>query len=450
MVSRTGTVLLVDDDPMQHLRLRAALDRHEVLEARNRHQALGLLRRHMPPVVLLDLDLGRRSGQKGEQGWALLESILETAPQTKVVVMTGQTDDNLQLRAVGHGACDFHRKPIQVEAFRTTVDRVLRRPMAGHNAAVSVANEPTLPGVIGTSPAIAKVCRAIARVAPADVSVVLTGESGTGKEVMARALHAASTRRGEPFVAINCAAIPETLLESELFGYERGAFTGAVKQTLGKIEHAHRGTLFLDEIGDLPMSLQGKLLRFLQERVLERIGGRKEIAVDVRVVCATHRELRKLLEQGTFREDLYYRLAEITVHIPPLRERAGDAVLMARHFLAQYGFSANRGRKMFTAEALQAVDCFHWPGNVRELQNRVKRAVIMAEGPGITAEDLDLSPSPEQPWDLDLRSRRDDVERMILHRALARADGNLSMAARMVGVSRPTLYDLLRQHGLRT
>jgi two-component system, NtrC family, response regulator len=245
-------------------------------------------------------------------------------------------------------------------------------------------------GLVGESPAILKVCRAIERVAGADVSVVLTGESGTGKEVVARAMHAASARRGRRFVAINCAAIPDTLLEAELFGYERGAFTGAVKLTLGKIEHAHGGVLFLDEIGDLPPGLQGKLLRFLQERVIERIGGRREIGVDVRVVCATHRDLRKLLAHGAFREDLYYRLAEVEVHIPPLRERAGDAVLLARRFLARYGCAANRRIEGYTAAALQAIDGHPWPGNVRELQNRVKRAIIMADGPMITPEDLDL------------------------------------------------------------
>jgi two-component system, NtrC family, response regulator len=308
-----------------------------------------------------------------------------------------------------------------------------------------------LAGVIGESPAILKVCRAAGRVARADASLVLTGESGTGKEVVARAMHAASARSGRRFVAINCAAIPDTLLEAELFGYERGAFTGAVKQTLGKIEHAHGGVLFLDEIGDLPPGLQGKLLRFLQERVIERIGGRREIGVDVRVVCATHRDLRKLLEHGAFREDLYYRLAEVEVHIPPLRERAGDAVLLARRFLARYGCSANQRIEGYTAAALQAIDGYRWPGNVRELQNRVKRAIIMADGPTITPEDLDLGRDggDQADHDLNLRACRERAEKTVLLRALAQSDGNLSQVARLIGVSRPTLYDLLRQHGLR-
>lgn len=448
-MSGASTVLLVEDDPLQQRHLRAALQRHDILEASDRNQALGLLQKHMPPAVLLDLDLGRANGPESGQGWALLDSIMETAPTTKVVVVSGQGDNDLALRAVDHGACDFHRKPIRMDTIRTAMDRVLGVDGRRHETSSAAADEAVLPGVVGSSPAIVRVCRAIARVAPADVSVVLSGESGTGKEVMARALHTASARSGQRFVAINCAAIPETLLESELFGHERGAFTGAVKQTLGKIELAHRGTLFLDEIGDLPMSLQAKLLRFLQERVVERIGGRKEIEVDVRVICATHRDLCKLLEQGTFREDLYYRLAEITIDIPPLRERAGDAVLMARHFLAQYSATPARRRTILTAEALQAIDNYSWPGNVRELQNRVKRAVIMAEGPTITAEDLDLPVATTLRSDLDLRSCRDDVERSVLHRALSRADGNLSLAARLIGVSRPTLYDLLRQHGFR-
>lgn len=446
-MSGSSTVLLVEDDPRQGRQLRAALDGHEVLEARDRQQALALLQQRMPPVVLLDLDIGHLDGSEASQGWALLDSILAAAPAAKVITVAGQTDQDLASRALRHGACDFYSKPIRVDIFRIAMQRALG---AGNtDTSRHAPDRVSLPGIVGHSPAIGKACRAIERVAPADVSVVLSGESGTGKEVMARALHAASRRRAQRFVAINCAAIPETLLESELFGYERGAFTGAVRQTVGKIELAHRGTLFLDEIGDLPMSLQAKLLRFLQERVLERIGGRREIEVDVRVVCATHRDLRKLLEQGAFREDLYYRLAEITVDIPPLRERAGDAVTLAQHFLGLYGGALARNGKIFSAEALQAIDGYAWPGNVRELQNRVKRAVIMAEGRTIADEDLDLCSDPGRPRDLDLRSCREHAERTVLCRALARAQGNLSQVARLIGVSRPTLYDLLRQHGLR-
>jgi two-component system NtrC family response regulator len=450
VVITPGKVLVVEDDPLQQMHLRAALDSLELLEAYDRTEALGLLREHAPPVVLLDLGLPPDPHGVTE-GFSVLESILDTAPGTKVIVMTGQQDHDHAVRAVGCGAYDFHLKPIQTERIRVTLDRALHLTgLEGeHQRRLTSSGHTSLPGVIGDSPEMLKVCRMIQRVAPADLSVVLGGESGTGKEVVARALHALSARRDERFVAINCAAIPETLLEAELFGYEKGAFTGAVKQTQGKIELAHRGTLFLDEIGDLPLSLQAKLLRFLQERVLERIGGRREIEIDVRVICATHRDLSKLMETGEFREDLYYRLAEIGVHIPPLREREGDAILLARYFLSQQAGSPGRKVKGFTSGALRALDTYPWPGNVRELQNRVKRAVIMAESARIRPEDLDLAREAEQTGDLDLRTCRERAEHAVLRRALARSEGNLSLAARLLGVSRPTLYDLLRQHRLR-
>ena len=451
MVINPGKVLVIEDDPLQQMHLRAALDSLDLLEAYDRTEALGLLREHAPPVVLLDLGLPPDPHGVTE-GFRVLESILDSAPGTKVIVMTGQQDHDHAVRAVGCGAYDFHLKPIQTERIRVTLDRALHLTELEdeHQRRLLSTSHTSLPGVVGDSPAMLKVCRTIERVAPSDLSVVLTGESGTGKEVVARALHALSARRSERFVAINCAAIPDTLLEAELFGYERGAFTGAVKQTQGKIELAHRGTLFLDEIGDLPLSLQAKLLRFLQERVLERIGGRREIEVDVRVICATHRDLGKLMASGEFREDLYYRLAEIGVHIPPLRERDGDAVLLARYFLTQYASSLGRKVKGYTSGALRALDTHRWPGNVRELQNRVKRAVIMAESPRIRPEDLDLPAEAEEIGDLDLRSCRERAEHAVLRRALARSEGNLSLAARLLGVSRPTLYDLLRQHRLRS
>jgi two-component system NtrC family response regulator len=443
-------VLVIEDDPLQQMHLRAALGSLDLLEAYDRAEALALVREHTPSVVLLDLGLPPDPHSVSE-GFAVLEAILDAAPGTKVIVMTGQQEHDHAVRAVGCGAYDFHLKPIQTERIRLALDRALHlaRLEDEHQRRLRGIGGTSLPGVIGDSGAMRKVCRTIERIAPAEVSVVLTGESGTGKEVMARALHATSPRAAHRFVAINCAAIPETLLEAELFGYERGAFTGAVKQTPGKIEYADRGVLFLDEIGDLPLALQAKLLRFLQERVLERIGGRREIEVDVRVICATHRDLRKLMHEGAFREDLYYRLAEINVHIPPLREREGDALLLARYVLTQYGCSLGRRIKGFTSGALRALDAYHWPGNVRELQNRVKRAVIMAEGARIRTEDLDLPTEIEEAGDLDLRSCREQVERMVLRRALARAEGNLSQAARLIGVSRPTLSDLLRQHRLR-
>jgi two-component system NtrC family response regulator len=294
-----------------------------------------------------------------------------------------------------------------------------------------------------------KICQQVERVASSDVTVTLLGESGTGKEVLARALHQLSNRKKNRLVAVNCAAIPETLLEAELFGYEKGAFTGAAKQTLGKIELAQEGTFFLDEVGDLPLSLQAKLLRFLQERVIERIGGREEIPVNVRIVCATHRELKTMIEAGTFREDLFYRLCEISIPIPAVRERIGDAVLLAHHFKNQFCSKEKRQSLNFSQDALDAIDRHQWPGNVREIENCIKRAIIMAEGPLITAEDMGLQPAstPSQP--VTLREIRDKVECETLVKALARVDGNVAKAAELLGVTRPTLYDLMNRHGLK-
>jgi two-component system NtrC family response regulator len=354
---------------------------------------------------------------------------------------------------VAAGACDVLQPPIAAQTLRCLLAqavRLARLVPLPHGRHTTRPAQELLPGIIGESPAMAALRQQVLRVAPTDASIVLTGESGTGKEVIARALHAASRRASRAFVAINCAAIPETLLESELFGYERGAFTGALKQTPGRIELAHRGTLFLDEIGDLPMALQAKLLRFLQERVIERLGGRIEIPLDVRIVCATHRGLAELSAAGRFREDLYYRLAEIALHLSPLRERDGDAILLAQHYLRQYAATASMPVLGFTGSALEAIDRHRWPGNVRELQNRVKRAVILAEHPRIMPADLDLGTESAERDELDLRRARDRVERSIIDRALARCEGNLTATARLIGVSRPTLYDLLRHHGLRS
>jgi two-component system NtrC family response regulator len=297
-----------------------------------------------------------------------------------------------------------------------------------------------------------KICRMIEKVAPSGATVMLLGESGTGKELLARGLHDSSNRARGPFVAINCAAIPETLLEAELFGYEKGAFTGAVKTTEGKIEMAQGGTLFLDEVGDIPLPLQVKLLRFLQERVVERVGGRKPIPVDTRIVCATHQNLDVMTAEGTFREDLYYRLAEIVVRIPSLAGRAGDAGLLARHFATKYAAAMNPNVKGLAPDALAAVDRWTWPGNVRELENRMKRAVIMAEGRLLTATDLDLPASVEEDDTaevINLKAVRERADRLAIRRAVARTEGNISNAAKLLGISRPTLYDLLKQYGMQ-
>lgn len=444
-------LLVVEDDAILLQQLRWTLDEFELLPARNRMEAIGQLRAHAPPVALLDL--GLPPDPRGVSvGFSLMEAMLDIAPATRIVVLTGQEARHHAVRAVGSGACDFHTKPVQPDVIRLVLQRAfhLTALEAEHRRTLLPALATPLPGVIAASPAMLQVCRMIERLAPTDIGIVLQGESGTGKEILARALHSLSGRRAGRFVAINCAAIPEALLEAELFGFERGAFTGAVKQTQGRLELAHGGTLLLDEIGDLPLGLQAKLLRFLQERVLERVGGRREIAVDVRVVCATHRNLEQLIRERLFREDLYYRLAEVTVAIPPLRERAGDAVLLARHLLDEHGRTLGLRPRQLTQTAVRVLDTYSWPGNVRELQNRLKRAVIMAEGPRIGPEDLGLpSPIEEAGRALDLRRVREEAEAATLQRALAQAAGNLSHAARLLGISRPTLYDLLRQHGLR-
>ncbi|MFL6740521.1 MAG: PEP-CTERM-box response regulator transcription factor, partial [Sphingomicrobium sp.] len=446
--SELPVLLVVEDDEGLQRQLKWAYDGYRVVAGGDRAAAIEALRAHEPAVVTLDLGLPPDPDGVTE-GFATLQEILRLKPDTKVIVATGHGARESALKAIALGAYDFYKKPVDIDDLGLIVARAfhLHEIEAENRRLESDGGGAVLGAIISSAPEMLKVAKTIERVASADVSVMLLGASGTGKELLARAVHEKSGRKGE-FIAINCAAIPENLLEAELFGYERGAFTGAVKSNVGKIELAEGGTLFLDEVGDIPLALQVKLLRFLQERVIERIGGRKEIPVDVRVVCATHRDLSELMREGRFREDLYYRLAEIGLHLPPLRERDGDAVLMAKHFLAQYA-GQHRQPNGYTADALEAIDGYRWPGNVRELQNRVKRAVIMASGPRINAQHLDLPVGGEPAADLNLRRRRDELVLSVLHRALARSGGKLSVAARLMGVSRPTLYDLMRQHGLR-
>ena len=446
-MTRAQSLLIVAADDARLTILRQVLGGLELVSARSRDEALVLFREHRPLVVVLAQQ--HAANARGSlPALDILCRLLDLEPATRVIILGDVTDRQWLIEAIGAGAWDVLAPTVSPELLHFAIDRAmeLTELERAHRAGAVTAGVSSLPGA---SPAMVAVCRQAVRVADSDASVVLIGESGTGKEILARALHAAGRRRDRPFVAINCAAIPDALLESELFGYERGAFTGAVRQTPGRIETADHGTLFLDEIGDLPPALQAKILRFLQERVIERVGGRREIAVDVRVICATHRDLAGLIRSGSFREDLFYRLAEIALTLPPLRERSGDAVLLARHFLTLYRTAAAQPLKGFTSAALHALDRHPWPGNVRELQNRVKRAVILANGPRITPEDLDLPDPADPPRDLDLRRRRDEVEVGVLRRALARADGNLTATARLIGVSRPTLYDLLRHHGLR-
>ncbi|MFA5966344.1 MAG: PEP-CTERM-box response regulator transcription factor [Sphingomonas sp.] len=442
-------LLIVEDDLGLQRQLRWAYDGYDVIVAGDRASAIDALRADEPAVVTLDLGLPPDPDGVSE-GFATLAEILALKPDTKVIVASGHGARESALRAIAEGAWDFYHKPIDIDALGLIVARAFHvHALEAENRRLAERGSGTvLGGLITAAAEMTKVTRTIERVANADVSVMLLGASGTGKELLARGLHDTSPRARGAFVAINCAAIPETLLESELFGHEKGAFTGAVKTTEGKIEQAHGGTLFLDEIGDVPLPLQVKLLRFLQERVIERIGGRKPIAVDTRIVCATHQDVDAMVADGRFREDLYYRLAEIVVRIPSLAERSGDAVLLAQHFLKKYAKTMHSAVTGLSPDARAAIDAWGWPGNVRELENRMKRAVIMAEGKLITAADLDLAPTSGGELPLNLRAARETADRATIRHALARADGNISNTAKLLGVSRPTLYDLLKSYDL--
>lgn len=450
----TPVVLIVEDDLALQRQIRWSLDRFQSIAAADRESALQQFRRSRPPVVTMDLGLPPDPDDVGE-GFRLLEQLLDIDPDVKVIVLTGQNEKSHALRAVSRGAYDFLAKPFEPEALGLTVERALRlAELQAENRRLS-SQQPldAFEGLITRDGEMLRLARMLERVAPTGATVLLLGESGTGKEVLARGLHAASRRTGR-FVAINCAAIPENLLESELFGFEKGAFTGAVKATPGKFEAAHRGTLMLDEIGDLPLPLQAKLLRVLEQRTIERLGSRQETPIDVRVVGATHQDLPRLIREGRFREDLYFRLAEIVAAIPPLRERPGDAVLLAHASARRFASEHRRGAMTLAEDAIRAIEAHHWPGNVRELLNAVKRATIMAEGQRLTASDLGL-PAPAAgdnagaTSDLDLRQLRDAAERQAIVTALARVDGNVLRAAELLGVSRPTLYDLMRRLGIR-
>jgi two-component system NtrC family response regulator len=445
-------LLIVEDDEGLQRQLRWAYDDYEVLIASDREAALNMLRAEEPAVVTLDLGLPPDPDGVTE-GFATLETILSLKPDTKVIVASGHGARESALRAISSGAYDFYQKPVDIDQLGLIVRRAFQLHGIEHEnrrLGERVGDDQKVLGtMITAAPEMLKVARTIERVANAAVSVMLLGASGTGKELLARGLHEASGRRGGAFVAINCAAIPENLLEAELFGYEKGAFTGAIKTTEGKIELAHGGTLFLDEVGDIPLPLQVKLLRFLQERVIERIGGRKAIPVDTRIVCATHQDLEAMIKAASFREDLYYRLAEIVVRIPTLSDRPGDAALLAKHFLKRFGKEMNPLVQGFTPGALAAIDAWPWPGNVRELENRMKRAIIMADGKLITADDLDLGPDDEDPLPVNLKAAREQADRKVIRQALARTEHNISNTAKLLGISRPTLYDLLKQYGLQ-
>lgn len=443
-------LLVVEDDPGLQSQLRWCFEDYEVLVAEDRETALTQLRRHEPAVVLQDLGLPP-DAEGVSEGFATLEETLSLAPDTKVIVVTGHGDQENALRAVSLGAYDFYQKPVETETLQLIVGRAYQMCELEQENQRLLKQESTSPldGIVASSEKMLDVCRMVEKVAPTNASTLLLGESGTGKELLARALHSLSERVEQPFVAINCAAIPENLLESELFGHEKGAFTGAVKQTPGRVELANKGTLFLDEIGDMPLALQSKLLRFLQERVVERVGGREEINVDVRVVCATHQNLEAHIKAGLFREDLYYRISEITIDIPPLRERKGGRLILARTLLEKFSAQQARSFKGFSQEAQNAIQNYHWPGNVRELENKIKGAIIMAEGKQVTAADLSLLDVDDSPPSLNLREVRRKAEGEAINRAIVHASGNISKAAKMLGITRPTLYDLLEKYGIK-
>lgn len=449
----TRRLLIVEDDPGLQSQMRWCFSEDlEVTVASDRDSALAALRRTEPEVVTLDLGLPPDPGGASE-GFNLLEEILRLTPMTKVIVVTGREDKENAVKAIGMGASDFYQKPLDADILTFVVNRAFRlaelerenRDLAFHK------NGTNIKGIVGASPQMLAICRTLEKVAPTDVTTLVTGETGTGKELLARAIHNLSHRSCKPFAAINCAAIPENLLESELFGYEKGAFTGATQSKKGKIESANGGTLFLDEIGDMPMALQAKLLRFLQERVVDRVGSVTPIPVDVRVVCATHRDVRQLIESGEFREDLYYRISEITLDVPAVREREGDALVIARSLLKSLGKEMDRPNLSFNEDAIKAINNYAWPGNVREMINKVKRATIMADGKRVTAEDLELPcegfPETSQ---LNLRQVRENAERRAIVQALSSCNYNMARASRLLGVTRPTLYNLTDKYKIDT
>jgi len=449
-------LLIVDDDPGILSQPTWPFAEYDVVTASDPTTAIDLFRDHRPKVVSLDLGLPP-DADGSSVGLDLLASILTLAPSTKIIVVSGNDDRSDALEAVAKGAWDYYEKPIDAEAFALIVQRAFHvAALEAENQRLKAQTNPALPGIITNDQGMLAICQTIEHIAPTSVNVLVLGESGTGKELLARAIHEGSPRVQQPFVAINCAAIPDTLLESELFGYEKGAFTGANQQIKGKIETAHRGTLFLDEIGDLPFALQAKLLRFLEKRQVERLGSRTPIDVDVRIVSATHQPLLEQIEKGAFRQDLLYRLAGLTVKIPRLAERGDDILVLAQHFIDQFAAEHRRPAVRLGRDAKQTLLSHHWPGNVRELANTLQRAVILADDAIVAAKDLDLNITPTKATAgarmtfagelISLREARDQAEKRAVDAAVKRAAGNLSSAAKLLGISRPTLYSLLRRH----
>ena len=440
-------LLVVEDNPGLQKQLKWSFEGYEVNIAGDRASAIEQLQKYNAPVVTLDLGLPPDPANASE-GLATLDEILNLAPNTKVIVVTGNDDRQNALKAISLGAYDFYQKPVEPEILGLIVDRAYSLyELEEENRKFMQDVSSPLDGIVSASPQMLETCRLVEKIGPSEATTLVLGESGTGKEIIASALHRLSPRKDKPFVALNCAAIPENLLESELFGYEKGAFTGAAKQTQGKIETASGGTFFLDEIGDMPLQLQAKMLRFLQERVVERVGGRNPIEVDVRIICATHRNLQELIKQGLFREDLYFRISEIVIEIPPLRARDGDKLLLANHFLKSFSYKNRRTFRGFTEQARAQIDSYTWPGNVRELENKIKRAVVLADGNQITSTDLGFAENSEKQA-LSLKEARQQAEKEIIQRTLAVYNNNVSHAAASLGISRPSLYSLIKKLGL--
>jgi len=440
-------LLIVEDDPGLQSQLRWHFDQYDVVIAGNREEAIAAVRLHEPAVVMQDLGLPP-DDEGVEEGFKCVQEISKLSPSTKIIVFTGNSDYENAVRAVAMGAYDFYQKPVNTDALDLILQRAYQMwELEQKNRDLQSEQNSRLAGVITTDPIMLKICRTLEKIAPSDVTCTVLGESGTGKEVLAKALHRLSPRNKNRFVAINCAAIPESLMESELFGYEKGAFTGANKRTVGKFETAHQGTLFLDEIGDMPLNLQAKLLRFLQERVIERVGGREEIPVDVRVVCATNKDLKTMVRDGQFREDLFYRICEMEIDIPPLRERKGDKTLLARHFLKKFNEQEGLSINGFTPEATSAIESYSWPGNIRELENRLKRAVVMCDDKCISLDDIGLDSGEE--LSLNLRHVRQEAEAQAIKHAMLISEQNISSAAKLLGITRPTLYDLMKKYNIQ-
>jgi len=441
-------LLIVEDDLGLQKQLKWSFESYYTVIAGNRSEAVAALRRFVPSVITLDLGLPPDSANASE-GLKTLQEILELAPATKIIVVTGNDDRVNAVKAVAMGAYDFYQKPIDTDILNLIIARAfqLNELENEHQLLQKKTTEP-LVGLIASCAKMQELCRTIEKISPTNATVLLMGESGTGKEVLAKAMHRISDRSNQAFVAVNCAAIPENLLESELFGYEKGAYTGASQQKKGKIEYANKGTLFLDEIGDLPVLLQSKLLRFLQERTIERIGGRQEIPIDVRIICATHQNLEAHINKGKFRLDLYYRISEIVIDIPPLREREGDAIVIAIAFLKKYCVLHNKKIKNFSAEALAAIEAYLWPGNIRELENKIKRAVILSDDVNITSKDLEIEKNTNTTMHVNLKEVRESAEIIAIKNALMHSKNNVSNTAKLLGITRPTLYSLIEKYGI--